>query len=368
MNSADKSISTIPFCSALWLLLVMATSAGAASINGVYALGQPNRPIPPQILDNPNVDGLALRFAWDGLEPADGEFNWGPLDQEFAAAVAHGKVVSLIVMPGRLTPSWVYAAGAQSVSLPDCQGRFGAPTVSGRFPIPWDPVFLSKWQAFLRALGQRYGRNPAFVLMKITGLNAVSGETALSRGGPCMMSDASAWRAAGYTRERLMQAYARLLDTYDQAFPDQKFALMLVPRALPPLDDAGRVVRGPGAQSPDELIDMGIHRFGSKFVVQNNGLSSFWSWERIAQLRDRVTVGYQMLWNVTGDPQCRMGGNGACDPAPVLRGAVTRGIDTGASYLEIYLRDLLNPELQPIIAEAHQHLANSRPVSTTRFY
>jgi hypothetical protein len=45
-----------------------------------------------------------------------------------------------------------------------------------------------------------------------------------------------------------------------------------------------------------------------------------------------------------------------CDPPKVLRAAIDRGIAARASFLEIYAEDCENPEMQPILAAAHQLL------------
>jgi hypothetical protein len=323
----------------------------------------PGRPMPDAVLNDPDVDGLALRLPWDRLEPGDWRFDWAMLDHEFAAAQLHGKKVSLIVMPGPRTPNWVYSAGARQYAFGSCQSQFGGPSPSGlRIPIPWDPVYLAKWTGFIRALGARYAGNPGLSLIKVTGISGGSAELAISRGGPCQSVDAINWQSVGYTREKLLQALRTILDAYAQAFPSTKMALMLVPRPLPPIDSDGKLFtsRDGDARGAEQLIDMGMSGYGSRFVLQNNGLSAFWNWEKIPQVRGRVPVGYQMLWNASGDPQCRMNrGAIPCDPHAVLQAAVNRGIDTGANYLEIYVQDIVNPACRDVIAQAHGRLTRS---------
>src|SRR6266852_6227734 len=121
-----------------------------ASLPGVYALSDQDAATSLAVLANPNVDGLALRYSWNQLEPREGGFNWSPIDVQVAAARAHGKKVSLSVTAGIRTPVWVYAEGARQFSFV-WDKPCGAPIWSRQhIPIPWDPVYLTKWKAFVR--------------------------------------------------------------------------------------------------------------------------------------------------------------------------------------------------------------------------
>src|SRR5690242_12264544 len=150
-----------------------------ASLVGVYALSDGRAAIPPAVLSNPNVDGLALRYWWDELEPREGAFDWRQIDDQIAAAHAHGKKVSLGVTAGIHTPDWVYARGASYFTFV-WDKSWGPPVCSKqRIPIPWDSVYLARWTAFVRSVGARYAGNPSVVYIKITGINAGTQETLL---------------------------------------------------------------------------------------------------------------------------------------------------------------------------------------------
>ncbi|MGO9059168.1 MAG: hypothetical protein ACLQU2_17535 [Candidatus Binataceae bacterium] len=70
--------------------------AAQASVGGVYALDAvANNSINAQVLTNPDVDGIVLRFGWTAIETRDGVFNWKQLDSQIAQAAAHGKKVSI---------------------------------------------------------------------------------------------------------------------------------------------------------------------------------------------------------------------------------------------------------------------------------
>lgn len=105
------------------------------------------------------------RFAWSALEPAEGQFNWKPIDEALAGWSARGGQFSFGVMCASshskdpyVTPKWVFDAGAKyrlldmkNLSNPNA----GTP---GQKAVPefFDPVFLVKLKNFLKAMGARY--------------------------------------------------------------------------------------------------------------------------------------------------------------------------------------------------------------------
>jgi hypothetical protein len=225
----------------------------AAGINGVYALGFQNTPVPPAVLANRYVDGLALRYSWAVLEPRDGVFDWSIVDRDIADAKAHGKKVSLSITPGIHTPAWVYTYGAVAFEFVWDKPWGKAPCATRRIPIPWDPVYLSRWFGFVRALGNRYDLESAVTHVKLTGLNARTSETILPRARRERISngmrscssgdDVRNWQRVGYSRTRVLETWTRIADTFARSFPHKKLALMIGQKGLPPIDDYGKVMK-----------------------------------------------------------------------------------------------------------------------------
>ncbi len=92
------------------------TVHGIFAINAVHlqtAKGVSSYQIDSSILTDSLVDGISSRVFWSDVEPTEGNFVWATLDSLVTQAAAAGKVVTLRVMPGYSTPSWVYADGAQ---------------------------------------------------------------------------------------------------------------------------------------------------------------------------------------------------------------------------------------------------------------
>jgi PKD repeat protein len=322
----------------------VATQSYYSGLSGVYALQTANAKIQPSVLSNPYVDGIAIRATWKFMEPTDGSYNWSYLDNNIAAAAAAGKKVSLSIQTGVDTPAWVYAEGAQSVLFRH-----------QKIPVPWDSVYLTKWEQFITELGQRYGNNPAVDHVVLTGINETTQETLL----PHTRADALIWQGAGYTRAKLEAAWQSMADTWSAAFANKQIVMDVVPNGLPAIDANGHLfaARGGGDnQAISDLINLGISRYGSQFVVQNNGLNTNWISPAVSGLSNQVTTGYQMLWYVTGDNSYRMNGGKAIDPAVALQDAVNQAVAGHARYVEIYHADVINPALQGVLAKAHAAL------------
>lgn len=348
---------------ALILLCVRRQPANAADIWGVYALGDPGHPTPEDVLDNPDVDGVALRFPWQAIEHSPGRYNWGFIDNEIQRIAAHGKRVSLTIAPGRFTPPWVLGQGVRLYSF-QWRLRGEGPCRDITIPVPWDPVYMSNWQSFVRAAGAHFDTNPALVSVKMQGVQSNTPELILPKSGPwggCPYSDRNAnWQRVGYTRSRVIATWQTYAQTYAASFPHKGLVLEIVPDGLPPIDDTGRLmsVRADNA-GVEQIAELAIRTLGPQLIIQNDGISAMWNWDFLAGLGNRVTVGYQTVWASTGDPQCRMGGyqSSSCDPAMTLRATVDRATRAGASYMEIYETDIENPALREIVADAHRRLS-----------
>ncbi len=110
------------------------------------------------------------RFNWCAIEPAEGVYNWAPIDEQLAAWHEAGKQFGFGVMCESyhankmtyVTPKWVFDAGVPSI-------EYTAVNETRRIAIKeWDhPVFLEKLAAFVLALGQRYDGDPRVSLIDI---------------------------------------------------------------------------------------------------------------------------------------------------------------------------------------------------------
>jgi hypothetical protein len=132
---------------------------------GFYA-ARDNRNLDP---NEYNLVGGHQSFYWDRLNPADGLYDWGPIDSFINAQVSNGKraAIGIITFNGRANdgnphdppirvPQWVFNKGAGKVN---CSG----------FEIPryWSTVYLAEYRKFVLALGARYDGHPHIEFVQI---------------------------------------------------------------------------------------------------------------------------------------------------------------------------------------------------------
>ncbi len=136
-------------------LLLVPTAAraqhGYAQKPVPYGLGATIKYDPTEMLDmkvfrNPYIRGVGLQIHWSDIEPAKGEPNWAPLDELFAAAQASHKWVHLLIFPGFFSPPRALQ-GAETDTFKVQYGPYAGQ--SKLLPMPWDPVYLGNWFAFL---------------------------------------------------------------------------------------------------------------------------------------------------------------------------------------------------------------------------
>lgn len=131
-----------------------------------------------ELLQKPEVSGVACLLTWKQLEPKEDVYNWPILDKVLASCVKHQKLLILRISTCGVdapesstpelkdssdTPSWVFEQGAKSVPY---TGRDGKQHL---MPVFWDTTYLAKWANFINELGARYDKNVALHSVGITG-------------------------------------------------------------------------------------------------------------------------------------------------------------------------------------------------------
>lgn len=261
----------------------------------------------------PNVPNVAVRDWWADVEAIEGVFDFSAIDYAISVLPGTGKF-SLSVSAGKNTPAWVYAAGAKSFSWLASESsaatrRTG--TVQGstyKMPLPWDAIFMAKWQSLVEALASRYAGNPSLDHV-VFGIQGVDQETLLPRSA----TDEANWKAVGYTNQLIESAWKSQMSFLHTMFPHTKLCSDFVPGGMP---------FGP----PDEGINlMNIAASGlptGGYIAQNNGLSAAWMDQDI--LRIDCIHAYQMLEAV----------------GPSVVTAAQHAAGAGAAYLEVYPMDV----------------------------
>src|SRR5215469_16627113 len=224
-----KTINILSILTTIFLITCNATSAplgiGIMYLTNSDSAGDPIHDLSkdPE-WTNPYVQGVALRTTWARVEPSDGTFYWGFLDQGVSLAVTYGKKVSILVTAGVTTPQWVYDAGAYKFMVTD-QSNSIVP-----MPLPWDTIFQAKWSAFVQAFAARYGSNPnlVYVVMGGVGRRAQSFFVTTSADQTAMDALAvSQGYANGLAAWRVGAQF--IINQYARRFPNVPFILDLAP-------------------------------------------------------------------------------------------------------------------------------------------
>ena len=114
------------------------------------------------LLDFPNFNHVYLRMGWAYLEPEEGKYNWDLLDDVIKRWWAHDRRAALRICTKEtgpdqayMVPKWVIEAG--------CKGEmtgYGDGPKTNFEPDYGDPIFLEKFDNFMKALGERYDGAP----------------------------------------------------------------------------------------------------------------------------------------------------------------------------------------------------------------
>lgn len=112
------------------------------------------------------------RYTWAALNPSEGSYNWGLIDDLVNDAQDHGKTFAFGVMAANSSssspdvPTWVYDAGATWTTV-NAYDPLTNSTYTKRIPV-WDnAVFMSKMAVFVNALRLRYDGNPAIEFIDV---------------------------------------------------------------------------------------------------------------------------------------------------------------------------------------------------------
>ncbi len=297
---------------------------------GLFVCRGPN-PTPIEEVDFPFIGGWLVRPGWDRVEPKEGEFDWSYIETEIALAKRLKKKITLCVLGGPHTPTWVYSSGAKEFGYTMPIGRVRQATI----PPLWDEVYLKKWTALVRAVGKQYDGNRTIILVHITGATGNGLEMQL----PFMPQDRQQWQRLDYTPEKVIAAWKQIIDTFAEAFKNK------------PLDIDIHPVLGTD-QVAGEVAAYGSQKLGKRFGIFSGWLSGK-SAEQDPHHAGMLVLAekygpkgfaaFQMIASETRSPQQFAEGG--------LKAAVEQGLTWNARYFEIWQNDAMNPELHEMLRE-----------------
>ncbi len=257
------------------------TNNAADTFGGLYAQSSPllniRKALADSVYASESVTGVSLSLVWNVIEPQNGTFNWATLDNEVYRALASGKQMAISVMPNRLdAPGWMADAGIDMLSL--ATSRHGDLTGNiTDLAKPWDATYQAEYADMMQALSDHLktipGAYEAVSVVKITGINQITAETRLPTNGTAQI-----WQDAGYTPDKVIDAWKAFAAATDAAFPDKVLGIeVLDNNAFPLIDNNGQPVTAFGATYVDvtkAIIDAGLEMFEGRFMVQHDGLNS----------------------------------------------------------------------------------------------
>ena len=119
----DYLIRSLKMAASLSLVVSIALAAPSPckaqvipQTTGIFAVNPISRSgtITSSILTNKYVKGIFVALNWNNIEATEGIYTWTLIDSVLNQAAASGKLVTIGVMAGYNTPSWVYTDGAKS--------------------------------------------------------------------------------------------------------------------------------------------------------------------------------------------------------------------------------------------------------------
>ena len=230
--------------------------------------------------------------------------------------------------------------------------------------MPWDRVYLRRWFAFLKRLSERYARSPVFRMIAADGPTSVSAEMTL----PNKHEDHKKWIAHHYTVAKYLGAWREVFQFYATCFPNQRVSLSAP--GLPVV--VGQLAKEPTKrlQARGEIVEQAANILGTRLAIQFSDLhaghvaveapdeTGF-----VRSYSGRLITGLQMRCSAEGD-SAAMGAEG--DPPLALRRSIDKGMQPNqvgrrVNYLEIYEKDVLAEEMQPVLKYGRSLFWQKRP-------
>jgi len=322
------------------LVLVIPGTLQAAIPRGVFSLNPSDgNPANDDVMANPDVMGISIRYGWLGLEPTEGVYNFTFLDSEVARAAAAGKSVLLRIATQAGKPQWVTDAVKNAGGL---FFTFSDNGVVTSIPVYWDPTYLAKKKAMIAALGAHFAGNTTIKIVSASFANATSEDWNV----PHTSDMVAAWLALGYTTEKMLDAGKQIIDATMAAFPNQYVTMAIggnghVPGPLNLDPDATYLARN--------VILTARTSWPDRFIAQLNTVDTFGQpapgpdesvWNLL--WNSQPDVGGQMLYWCVNDPSYRVNNGVPGDPATILHNSIMLAGSYGMDYLEIYQLDVVN--------------------------
>lgn len=187
------------------------------TFHGIVEFNQDNG---SQNATNPHIIGTTLMYRWSDVNPSEGTYDFSKLESDLTTW-AGKKIIVRVSASGwkswkptntSWTPDWVYKKGAKSVKTDDGSIK----------PVYWDPIFLSAYQEFIAAFGQKYDLDE-----RILAVEMGIGDGGETKPDTHNTSDRlKLWKKAGYTDQIWLDTIKKIVGFYKTAFTTSPLIMM----------------------------------------------------------------------------------------------------------------------------------------------
>lgn len=253
--------------------------------SGIFALSPEDAPnaTPDVAWQSTNIAGTFIRMRWNDVHLGTNRFNWTDMDREIDKAVVNGKVYSLGFKAGSSgTPQWIFNSTSNDLPVTKLDFGFRTGELTNFIGSPMETNYWRQYSnllyataAHLRANNARYR---ALAYIKPSGANLHTHENRL----PNETNDLPTWASAGhYTPSGLYQFYRQQEALLAAEFPDKDMSYALIQAGFPLINEFGEYAgqSAPtnhalpaGTEQTETLLYFGRTNYGTRFVVQHNGL------------------------------------------------------------------------------------------------
>jgi len=231
---------------------------------------------------------------------------------------------------------------------------------SGVMPVPWDPVVLTQWTAFVAALGARYDGNANLRYVPMGGFSQTGESYLATQQADVDYFNASAV-AAGYAATVDFSAgmvawqavTKKIIDTYMTAFPTTP-PFITVARPFP--NNQG------GTRAVNAIVAWAVAKYPGRFGIMNSQLHAtsvpgYFANAAIYNNWLTQPTGVQFLCSTsTTDNVARLSNSPPWGSDPLLsayaamNNSFTAAVNIGCRYVETYEPDVTNPAYQTMLA------------------
>ena len=308
---------------------------------GIMSFGWGKNFLDTKSLDLPYISGMTAYFGWRDIEQENGVYDFTKIDQLIALAKRKNKIINIGFYPGSHAPEWLYQKGVKSFSwgrnLKEDQARLRGQVQRQTSPLPWDSVFLDYWKRFISKVAEKYNNEQTVGYISLTGPVIRD----LSTNIPLRNNED--WRrfvSSGYEPDKLLKAWLEIIDHYENVLADKHLVLAIAP--IRP--------RSSDVRMSEEIVNHIIKNKYSNISFLSVFLNDTWflSGGGAKNIRDLLqeakvngsTFGYQMAQSAFRNSRW------VNKPRIVtsLRDSLAVGITDGASWIEVWHDDIIDPK------------------------